>query len=557
MSWPRPARLVAWTLLLAAAVGQVRVWSSDRGFWLDELSVAINLRERAWSELPGGLEYYQVAPVGWLAVTKALREWVGEAEVVLRLPSLVAGVALLVLTMVIARRAVGEWASAVAVGLVGFSPTLLYYSGELKQYAVETAVALGLLLLGDELLRRDPQRRQGAEQENGWRWPVLAAGAGLVAVAVTLSYSALIVLAGVTAGLAAIFAARRQWPAMAVLFLAAAPAAALGVGLAWYRRLYPLAPNQDTWFAHGMPVPGAGVGDVVAWLPQTWTGFVASPLGWRSGWWTLGLVAIGLVALLRRGRGHWAAMAAGVLAMAMVAAVLRGYPLADRVALYLVTPVILLVVAGVDGVARGVRWVARQIQLVPATAAGTAAAVVAAVAVVMPGPPVGDGVQQMLAPPDRDRGREVLADLAGRVRPGDVVIANWFAEQLGRWYGLEVAGLVRMAPAEDPQLCRPDSVDALLAGASRAWYLHGAPPGSEPADHTVRVAAQLAQRGRIVDAWTLGEDGLSNEPGWILLDLTAGPDPTPPTVEPHPDFACLTETEGVANEHQLTRGGRS
>lgn len=539
-------------LLLVAAAGQVRVWSSGRGFWLDELSIAVNLRERSWAELPGGLEYYQVAPVGWLAITKALREWVGENEVVLRLPSLAAGLALLVLTVVIARRAAGEWAAAAALGLVGFSPALLYYSGELKQYAVEAAVALGLLLLGDELIRRDPERRPAPASRRdpgwgaGWRWPVLAAGTGLAAAGVTLSFSALIVLAGVTSGLAAILLARRRWPALAVLALVTAPAAALGGGLAWYRRSQPLAPNQDSYFPTGMPAPGGSAGEMLAWLPRAWDGFVTNPLAWRSGWWTLLLVVAGLLALLIRGRQHWAAMFAGVWGMAVVAAALRGYPLADRVALYLVAPVILLAVAGVDGAARGIGWLRCRVQLGAAATAGAAAVVVAGSGVVA-GPTVGSGAAEILAPRDRDRGREAVSELAGLVQPGDVVIANWFADQLVRWYGLEVAGLVRMVPADDPQQCRPGSVDALLAGADRAWYLHGAPPGWEPADHTVRVAAQLAQRGHIVDSWTVAEGTFGSEPGWVLLDLTAGPDPAPPVVAPHPNFGCLVATPSVAD----------
>jgi hypothetical protein len=64
------------------------------------------------------------------------------------------------------------------------------------------------------------------------------------------------------------------------------------------------------------------------------------------------LVAGGFAALIARGRHHWAAMFAGVSAAAVAAAAVGGLPLADRVALYLVAPMILLVVAAVDGLAR-------------------------------------------------------------------------------------------------------------------------------------------------------------------------------------------------------------
>jgi hypothetical protein len=50
-------------LLAVAAAGQVRVWSSGRGFWLDELSIAYRaLAEQREPELPAlGIQYADYA----------------------------------------------------------------------------------------------------------------------------------------------------------------------------------------------------------------------------------------------------------------------------------------------------------------------------------------------------------------------------------------------------------------------------------------------------------------------------------------------------------------
>jgi hypothetical protein len=97
-----------------------------------------------------------------------------------------------------------------------------------------------------------------------------------------------------------------------------------------------MARGQDLVFATGMPPAGSDTGQVLAWLSQMWVGFVTEPLRWQGAWWVLPLVTGGFAALIARGRQHWAAMFAGVLGAAVAVAAVRGLPLADRVALYLV-----------------------------------------------------------------------------------------------------------------------------------------------------------------------------------------------------------------------------
>ena len=76
----------------------------------------------------------------------------------------------------------------------------------------------------------------------------------------------------------------------------------------------------------------------------------------------------------------------------------------------------------------------------------------------------------------------------------------------------------------------------MLAGARRVWYLYGARLSSDPDDYQARVARELASRGRITERYAYG----SSVGGWVLVDLTAGPDPNPPSVPTDPQYACLT-----------------
>src|SRR5690606_6102624 len=80
----RASRVALASVLLLAVAGQARVWATGRGLWGDELAISINLQERAFTELPGRLLYYQVAPVGWLATGKAILVGLGDDERLLR-----------------------------------------------------------------------------------------------------------------------------------------------------------------------------------------------------------------------------------------------------------------------------------------------------------------------------------------------------------------------------------------------------------------------------------------------------------------------------------------
>jgi hypothetical protein len=514
-----------------AALGQVRVWATGRAFWGDELAISINLREKAVTELADRLLYFQVAPVGWLATGKAMLVGFGEGERVLRLPSLVAGLVALGLVAVIADRAIGRWAAVAAVGLVGVTPAILYYAGELKQYSVETAVGLGLVAVGGALTRR---------QAGAARWWVIAAGAGFALVAVALSYSALVVLAGVAAGVVTHLALQRRWRNALMSVLVVAPAALLGAGLVLHRQSLPLHPTQDRFFPTGFPASDGGVGAVLEWLPDMWTELTVYPLGWRSPWWTLLLVAAGLVAFAARGRWQWVAIFGGVLAAAAGAAAAGGLPLAGRVSLYLVPVFVLLIVAGLAGVVQAIRRLAQRHRLPGWVWPAAATAVVVALAVAA-GPPIRDGLAEVRDPAVRDTGRAALSTVAELRRPGDVVVVYHFSHKLIRWYGPGVGVGVaeverfRLLPDGSPD-CHPERLDEALAGARRVWYVYGTRLSSDPLDYQDRVARELARRGRIVETREYGD----RSGGWVLVDLTAGADPNPPSVRPDPAYTCLS-----------------
>ena len=136
-------------MLVIGAVGvafRLRQFFSGRGLWHDEAKVANELSERSMVNLvteasPRG----QMAPPGFWIAEKVMSV-VSYTTEGLRLVPLLFGVALIGLTIVYARRYLGSWPAQLAlVAAVSFSPSLIHYSAEVKQYVGEAAVSMLLL----------------------------------------------------------------------------------------------------------------------------------------------------------------------------------------------------------------------------------------------------------------------------------------------------------------------------------------------------------------------------------------------------------------------------
>jgi hypothetical protein len=530
--------------LLVGLAGQVRVWASDRGLWGDEIYVATNVRSLHWWQMAGPLAYSQIAPPGWLIEGKLCYRAFGGAEQSLRLVGLLGAVATLVLTAVLARRAIGRAGAVLATSLVAVCPGLLYYAGEFKQYSTEAAAAMVLLLAVGLFVEDDPP----GTRHRGRRTAALASIGLLV---MPFSFSAIIVLAGTTTGGILVLLSRRRRRDAVALAVAATPAAVLGALMVWRRLSFPIPGNQYQIFPNGFPPEHASPSDLLAWPPRMWAGFVADPLAWRFPIVVLILVLVGLLAMALRGKLAWAGLLSGLGVAAFGAAAVRAYPWEGRIAVYLLAPTLITAAAGVDGLVRAAVHTVRALRSAGTAGRGTGRGVGRAVAalvalvvavpatVVAASPSLADGIEQTRHPRYRDPGRDIFNEVISRVRPGDVIVFYSFSRPVAQWYSygkqLPTAGFFRLVSAET---CQPASVDAALAGAKRLWYVRAARFSQDPSDYHQRVLAALHDRGRVVESH-LWPPGTAGSAGWTLVDLTtpSGPDLTTPPADPA--HACL------------------
>ncbi len=138
---PRPA---SWALPLLAVLligGFLRVYGVGHSLWADELHTA-------WCVADG---FEQISHRSWLGNQAPLYFWIvwafqlvlGNAEWALRLPSLLAGLAIIPLAFVVGRSITrSSGAGLLAALLAALSPTLVYFSQEARVYAIVQCLAL-------------------------------------------------------------------------------------------------------------------------------------------------------------------------------------------------------------------------------------------------------------------------------------------------------------------------------------------------------------------------------------------------------------------------------
>jgi hypothetical protein len=143
-------------LALIVAVGLVlRVLAARPGFLGDELYTYTIASRDSLGDVVDGVQTTENTPPLYYVLAWLSLKVTGVPELV-RLPSLVAGSALIAVAGLLGRRAFNPLAGLLAATLVGISPFAIYYSSEARAYA---PAALGVLLSTLLLLRALDSRR--------------------------------------------------------------------------------------------------------------------------------------------------------------------------------------------------------------------------------------------------------------------------------------------------------------------------------------------------------------------------------------------------------------
>lgn len=138
--------LLLWSIAIFGVAVRLVSYIANRSLWLDEAALAISLVTRSFAGLLEPLEYYQVAPVGFLFTERFFVELLGKNEFALRMFPLIAGIASIFLFWKLSKKVLHKAVVPIAMLFFVSSRYLIYYSSEVKQYSTDLFFALALLL---------------------------------------------------------------------------------------------------------------------------------------------------------------------------------------------------------------------------------------------------------------------------------------------------------------------------------------------------------------------------------------------------------------------------
>jgi len=162
-------------LLLASFLRFYRL--DAQSFWNDEGNSA-RIAERTLDLILEGAEG-DVHPPGYYLLLHYWRALFGQSEFALRSLSVVAGLALVVLTYLLGRHLFGEATGLTAAFLGAISPFAVYYSQEARMYALLAALSAAATYLLLRLHASDAGQKPGFSEKTWFLAYVLTAAAGL------------------------------------------------------------------------------------------------------------------------------------------------------------------------------------------------------------------------------------------------------------------------------------------------------------------------------------------------------------------------------------------
>lgn len=338
-SWERAAVTV---LLLIGALLRIRQYLTGRSLWVDEAMLALNVVNRGFAGMFQPLDYDQGAPIGFLGVEKLFHIILGKNEFALRLFPLLVGLLSLGLFYLLLRRTTNGAGLLTALALFAFNPRLVYYSSEVKQYIVDAAVTIALLLIAAPLFDPSPRKKEVA-------WLTLA---GLLAL--WFSHPALFVLAGIGLTLLILALQRRDLVALRG-FLGMGTLWLLNLGLLYFLILKDLNQNaymREYWQGAFLPLPPWSD---PGWLLRNLNENIGIQFGMPYGILLVFVLMLAGWAVLFRDRRSYALAFAWILLVTLTASALQLYPVFERMILFLVPLGLLLLGKAVEGLARSLQ----------------------------------------------------------------------------------------------------------------------------------------------------------------------------------------------------------
>ncbi len=325
--------IIALVICLIGLFLRIYFFAINRSLWLDEAMLALNIVKRSFRELFRPLDFNQGAPIGFLLLLKAVSSLFGSKDYILRIIPLIAGLASIPAMYSVSRQYVGGSYALISLGLFALSPKLIYYSSELKQYGIDVLTSLVILLIAPKCL----------EDKANFRTLVVLGVAG--SVAIWISHPSLFVFGGafLTIGLA--FALKRDIRRLFWLTCIGA-AYVINVTIIYFVNLRYLESNKHLisyWSNYFAPLPPWSN---FSWYYHAIIGVLQNPATLPISAIVGGLLIVGAFSFALR---RWQLMSIlfTPFLLTLIVSALKRYPFGDRLLLFLLPFLFLLLAEGI------------------------------------------------------------------------------------------------------------------------------------------------------------------------------------------------------------------
>ncbi|MBI4795693.1 MAG: glycosyltransferase family 39 protein [Deltaproteobacteria bacterium] len=302
----RPSWVGLTLLLIFGLAAFFRVYGlGGRDLWTDEAWVALAALE---STPQAALAAGHSTPPLYILTVWALAQVVGSSEAVLRSLSFFFGLGTLALFWPLARALTSRSGSLLGLAMVAFSPIMVYYAKELKQYSGDAFFAVLVFFLVERLRLQDRK----------WAWAALAVAGTL---GLGFSHTQIFILPVAWATLWFILPSGQR---LKVALLGGVWAAAFAAGYFLVLRGQ-VDPELLAYWAQDFP-DSSGIAAFVGWLGAAFSRYFRYFFGEWGLFWGLPLLLAGILVLIRQGCCRACFYLGGPLLLALGAASLHRYP---------------------------------------------------------------------------------------------------------------------------------------------------------------------------------------------------------------------------------------
>jgi len=332
------SRVLPSLIIGVGVVLRVAQYLHNRSLWGDEVAIALNLRLRTFVELLHPLSYDQTMPLALLLVIKSFASVFGYSELVLRFPSLLVGCALLIVTWILFSRIFEPRVVLLVIAAMAVSEPLIYYSAELKQYELDALVTVLIVWLAVTTLKSTSDQS----------WLRLTAGG---AVAMVFSQPVIFLLAstGIAAVLDRRFRSSGVWRKHCII-AAAVWLIIFGLLLRFSYGSTMRSPLMRAFWSQSF-IPSMNAPDFRDKLSNSLVLLLGTPHIVHIRAIILSVPFLAGLYRIKTSGGLIALVVGGPFALLLLAAALKQYPMAVRLAIFSVPILLLIFASGLSAIA--------------------------------------------------------------------------------------------------------------------------------------------------------------------------------------------------------------